>query len=246
MQFSRLLVCFLLCFLLFSPQLSSADEFQYASIEGLFEQKVGEIVLPQIYQKLGHSISIISMPGKRAQMEAIMGRKDGEIMRIFTYGIENPNMVRVPTSYYHLETMAFAHKDSQITLNSKADLGKYNVLKVLGVKHTNNITQGLTHVYDFNDTQDMFTALGQKRTSLALTNTTDGLYMIKKLGLTHIVPLRPALANLELYHYIHPAVIEENPSLLQGLDTTIQAMKQSGELDDLLRQAEEQVLASLP
>lgn len=101
-------------------------------------------------------------------------------------------------------------------------------------------------MYDFNDTQDMFTALGQKRTSLALTNTTDGLYMIKKLGLTHIVPLRPALANLELYHYIHPAVIEENPSLLQGLDTTIQAMKQSGELASLLRQAEEQVLASLP
>jgi polar amino acid transport system substrate-binding protein len=242
MRFSRLFVFLLLIF----PSLCNADEFKYASIEGLFEQKVGEIVLPKIYQKLGLNISIISMPGKRAQMEAIMGRKDGEIMRIWTYGIENPNMVRVPTSYYHLETMAFAHKESQIKLISKADLGKYNVLKVRGVKHTNNITQGLTHIYDFNNTQDMFMALGQKKTSLALTNTADGLYMIKKLGLTHIVPLRPALANLELYHYIHPAVIEANPNLLPKLDAAIQAMKQSGELAVLLRQAEQQVLARLP
>jgi polar amino acid transport system substrate-binding protein len=242
MRISRLLVCLLLML----PLVCRADEFQFAAIEGLFEQKVGAIVLPQIYGKLGININIISMPGKRAQMEAIMGRKDGEIMRIWSYGVENPNMVRVPTSYYHLETMAFVHKDSQIKLNSKADLRKYNVLKVRGVKHTNNITQGLTHVYDFNNTQDMFMALGAKRTSLALTNTADGLYMIKKLGLTQLVALRPALANLELYHYIHPAVIEENPSLLQGLNTTIQTMKQSGELASLLRQAEEQVLASLP
>jgi polar amino acid transport system substrate-binding protein len=242
MRISRLLVCFLVIF----PLFSNANEFEYASIEGLFEQKVGEIVLPQIYQKLGLSISITAMPGKRAQMEAIMGRKDGEIMRIWTYGIENPNMVRVPTSYYHLETMAFVHKDSPIKLKSKADLRKYNVLKVLGVKHTNNITRGLTHVYDFNNTQEMFMALGEKRTSLALTNTADGLYMIQKLGLTQLVALRPALASLELYHYIHPAVIEENPSLLQGLDATIQAMKQNGELAVLLSQAEEQVLASLP
>ncbi|WP_445946132.1 substrate-binding periplasmic protein [Shewanella sp.] len=191
-------------------------------------------------------MTFVAMPGKRAQREASSGRKDGEIMRIFSYGIENPSMTRVPTSYYYLETMAFVHKESQITLNSKADLSKYNVLKVRGVKHTNNITRGLAHVYNYDDTEAMLKALGEKRTSLALTNTADGNYHIKKLGLKHVIALPPALAKLKLYHYIHNTVLEANPGLMSTLNNTIKAMKKTGELDTLLHRAETQVLARLP
>jgi hypothetical protein len=233
-------VIFALIALLFAS-LSQAQDYDLASIEGLFEQRVGEKILPVFYEKLGLEITITSMPGKRAQREAVTGRKDGEIMRIWSYGLENPTMIRVPTPYYQLETMAFVHKNSQIVLKSKADLANYNVLTVRGVQHTNNITRGLKYVFNYDDTLTMMLALAGKHTSIALTNTSDGFYAIKKLNIDYIMALPPALATLDLYHYLN----EKNAALVPKLDAVIKAMKESGELDSLLRQAEADVLASL-
>lgn len=233
-------VIFALIALLFAS-LSQAQDYDLASIEGLFEQRVGEKILPVFYEKLGLEITITSMPGKRAQREAVTGRKDGEIMRIWSYGLENPTMIRVPTPYYQLETMAFVHKNSQIVLKSKADLANYNLLTVRGVQHTNNITRGLKYVFNYDDTLTMMLALAGKHTSIALTNTSDGFYAIKKLNIDYIMALPPALATLDLYHYLN----EKNAALVPKLDAVIKAMKESGELDSLLRQAEADVLASL-
>jgi len=224
-----------------SVSVAQTEDYQFASIEFLFEQQVGAKVLPEIYAKLGLTISITPMPGKRAQREAVTGHKDGEIMRIWTYGVENPTMIRVPTAYYQLETMAFVHKNSQIKLASNADLQNHNLLKVRGVKHTDNITHGLKYVFNYNDTFTMMEALAQTHNSIALTNTADGLYAIKKLNIDYLKPLPPALATLELYHYINP----KNADLVPKIDAVIKSMKTSGELDMLLKQAEDEVLASL-
>ena len=220
---------------------AKTEDYQFASIEFLFEQQVGAKVLPEIYAKLGLTISITPMPGKRAQREAVSGHKDGEIMRIWTYGIENPTMIRVPTAYYQLETMAFVHKNSQINLASHSELLNHNLLKVRGVKHTDNITHGLKYVFNYDDTLSMMTALGESNNSVALTNTADGLYALKKLNIDYIKPLPPALATLDLYHYINP----KNAALVPKIDAVIKSMKASGELDMLLREAEGEVLASL-
>ena len=73
-------------------------------IEYLIEQEVGRLVLPQIYKNIGIDISIEPLPAQRAQYAARTGSKDGEIMRIWTYGDENLTTIRVPTAYYFLET----------------------------------------------------------------------------------------------------------------------------------------------
>lgn len=86
---------------------SSGKHYDFASIELLIEQEVGRIVLTQVYENIGINITISPLPGKRAQYVANTGMKDGEIMRIWTYGDENPNTIRVPTPYYYLETMPF-------------------------------------------------------------------------------------------------------------------------------------------
>ncbi|UJF21211.1 substrate-binding periplasmic protein [Shewanella sp. OMA3-2] len=220
---------------------SHAEEYHFASIESLFEQQVGQIVLPEIYSKLGIDITITPMPGKRAQRAALYGKTDGEIMRIWSYSEENPTMLRVPTAYYQLETMAFVHKDSNIVLKSKVDISKYNILKIRGVKHTNNITADLRNVFDYDNTQTMMQALRDNPSSIALTNTADGLYTIKKLNIDYVKALPPALATLDLYHYVN----QKHAALVPRLDTVIKTMKQSGELDKLLRKAEAEVLASL-
>lgn len=72
---------------------------------------MGRIVLTQVYKNIGINITISPLLGKRVQCSANSGIKDGEIMRIWTYGEENLNTIRVPTPYYYLETMPFVLKN---------------------------------------------------------------------------------------------------------------------------------------
>lgn len=222
---------------IFFSLISMAEDYKLVSIEGLYEQQVGQIVLPALYKKLGIDITITAMPGKRAMMEAVSGRKDGEIMRIWSYGTEYPDMVRIPTPYYQLETMAFFQEGDDIHVTSIKDLANYSVLKVRGVKHTNNITAGLMNVYDYDDTESMLRALSSHGNKVALTHTQDGLFSINKFNFKGIQRIAKPLATFPLYHYVH----KKNFHLVERLDRVIISMKQSGELDKLIQSAEKQV-----
>jgi len=218
--------------------LANAEEYHFVSINNLIEQEVGRIVLPQVYKSLGIDITIIPMPAKRAQYEATSGNSDGEIMRIFTYGLENPTTHRVPTPYYYLQTMAFIKKGSGVKISNKNDLSRYVIAKVRGVKHTNNITKGLTNIYDLNTTKQLMRFVEKGRADVALTNTVDGLMALKELGIDTIVPSEKPLATLDLFHYIH----EDHKDLIPRIDAKIKEIKSSGELKIMIKEAENAVI----
>jgi hypothetical protein len=46
----------------------------------------------------------------------VLGGTDSEIMRIWSYGIDSPDMIRVHTAYYYLQTGAFIVKDSDVVI----------------------------------------------------------------------------------------------------------------------------------
>ncbi|WP_448546567.1 substrate-binding periplasmic protein [Thalassotalea fusca] len=214
------------------------EHYQFSSIEYLVEQEVGRIVIPQIYKNLGITVDITPLPGKHAQHVAATGIKDGEIMRIFTYGEENTNTIRVPTPYYYLETMPFVLEGSDVSITQTTDLKNYRLVKVRGVKHTNNITQGLLDVYEANSTENMLRLLASGQVDVALTNTIDGVLVSKRLGLGKIKPLKYPLATLPLYHYIH----KKHQALVTIIDNEIRRLKATGELDILIAEAEKLVI----
>lgn len=220
------------------PNSSLANHYNFASIELLIEQEVGRIVLTQIYENIGINITISPLPGKRAQYVANSGMQDGEIMRIWTYGDENPNTIRVPTPYYYLETMPFVLRKSDIVISEKQDLAKFRLTKIRGVKHTNNITQGLTSIYDMSSTKDMFKLLLSDKVDVVLTNTIDGKLALARLGLTNVVAMKKPLARLSLYHYIH----KKHKNLIPIIDKEIQRMTRSGALAQLILSAEQHVI----
>lgn len=217
---------------------TNAEEYHFVSINELIEQEIGRIVLPQVYESLGIDITIIPLPGKRAQYEATSGRSDGEIMRIFTYGLENPTTHRVPTPYYYLETMAFIKKGSGVKIRNKSDLSKYAIAKVRGVKHTNKITEGLTNISNLNTTKQVMRFVEKGRADVALTNTVDGLMALKQLGINNIIPIEKPLATLDLFHYIH----EDHKDLIPRIDAKLKKMKASGELTRMIKEAENAVI----
>lgn len=218
-----------------------AAPLQYASIVDLVEQDIGRIVITEVYKQIGLEIAITPMPGKQAQKNATSGAYDGEIMRIWSYGEESSSVIRVPTPYYYLETMAFFKPDVGVKVNKKEDLANYRILKILGVKHTENIVVGLDNVVDVNSTAKMMQLLDYGRADVALTNTVDGMIALRKLKMQHIVHSPKPLAVLDLYHYIH----QRHASLVPKVNDVIVAMKASGELQQIIKRAEQQVIHSV-
>ena len=102
--------------LCFWAHYSFGQTLHFVSIEHLAEQQIGTIVMPQIYQKLGIDIWIIPLQGLRAEHQAVTGKVDSEFMRIYSYGNENPNLIRIPTPYFQLETMAFTKASRGLTM----------------------------------------------------------------------------------------------------------------------------------
>ncbi|MCF2857744.1 transporter substrate-binding domain-containing protein [Pseudoalteromonas sp. SMS1] len=223
--------------LVFSKQLV-AEQYHFVSINFLIEQEIGRIVLPEIYKRLDIDIKITPLPGKRAQFEASTGLKHGEIMRIFSYGEETPSTIRVPTPYYYLETMAFVRKDSGVKIDSVDALRNYHIVKVRGVKHTNNITKGMKYVEDMDTTKQILRLVSAGLADVALTNRIDGLVQLDELGITNVEPLNKNLAVLELFHYIH----ESQKHLVPLVNNKIIEMQRSGELAALISKAEQQVI----
>lgn len=227
----RNMLFILLCFV---AQYSFGQTLHFVSIEHLVEQEIGTIVLPQIYQKLGINITITPLPGLRAEHQASTGKVDGEVMRIYTYGNENPNLIRIPTPYFQLETMVFTRTNRGIQIKSKTELANYSVAKIRGVKHTNNITVGLQNVTDVDSTTALIKLVNHGLVDVALTNTIDGMREINTLKLEAIVvPGTHALATLDLYHYLH----QDHKYLVEKVDNVFREMKASGELDKLIQDA---------
>ncbi len=213
-------------------------KYEFASIENLAEQEIARIVLPKIYQTINKKISIIPLPANRAQYEANTGIKAGEALRIYTYGLENKEVIRVPTPYYHLFTSVFSLAKNKINISNKSDLKKYKIGKVIGVKHTNNITQGLTNVYNSKNTVHLFQQLLLGNIDVALTNQVDGELTIKQNNLLGIKLINRSLAKLDLFHYIH----KNHKNLVKPINETIKKLKANGELAKMFAQAEEIIL----
>jgi polar amino acid transport system substrate-binding protein len=218
-----------------------AEQLRYASIFGLVEQEVGRLVIPEVYKKLDLQVLIVPMPAQQAQKNARSGKYDGEIMRIWSYGEESTDVIRVPTPYYQLETMAFYKLNQGIQISSKEELVNYRLLKILGVKHTENITSGLQNVVNIDSTDKMMQLLEYGRADVALTNTIDGIVALKRLKIDNIVHLEKPLAVLDLYHYIH----RSHKELVPLVDGILQKMQSSGELKLLVERAEKSVIHDL-
>ncbi|MGE6648055.1 substrate-binding periplasmic protein [Shewanella colwelliana] len=212
--------------------------YRFASIEYLIEQEVAREVIPQIYRGLDIKVDILPLPGNRAQYAAVSGKMDGEVMRIWSYGEDNPSMLRVPTPYYYLETMPFVRADSGILIREPKDLQPYRVVKVRGVKHTNNITEGLPYVRDVDSTKMMFELLQNHQADVALTNNLDGQIMMQRYHFDDIAVMPNHLGRLALYHYLHP----KHASLLPVIDAELKRLKALPTLNNIIKAAEIRVI----
>lgn len=233
-------ICLIVFGVISYSSISYAEKFTFSAIENLPDQAIGVLVMKEVYKQLGHELDVRLMPGLRAQESANNGVVDGEVMRIFAYGDQTPNVIRVPTPYYSVKTVVYRLKGSDVDVKSKDDLNRYKSIIVRGVKHTDKITRNIDNknVKVIDSPEAMMRFLNKGRAQLALTNPLEGDLVIKKLGYNSLELIEPPLAELPLYHYVH----KDHAELVPLIDQKLIELKANGQLDVLLEKSEEVVL----
>lgn len=212
---------------------------QLARNEKLAEQAVAENLLKDVYKRAGLSVVVNARPPARANGEAIVGKMDGEVARIYSYGLKNPSMVRVEPSYYYLTTAVFAKSADNLTIKTKDDLKSHRVGIIRGVQHSLDATAGVYNVQLVDNAQQLFQMLNAGRFDVALDTGINGRYMLKKLKLQGIAEIG-VLAKLDLYHYLH----EKNKDQAPAISAVIKKLSDSGELAKMVNIAEKSLLDS--
>lgn len=219
----------------------ATPQYEFVRIDGLAEQAVGERLLMAVYDRAGIEINVTAMPGSRALEEAASGRKDGETLRVFALGENEPRLIRVPTPLSDLQTSVFVPTGSDIAVSQAEDLNSFSSVVVIGVLHTKAITEGISNVTEVPDPGTMFRMVQSGRVQLALTSAFDGQAQLVREGISDLVPLEPALRTLELYHYVHV----DHADLVPVIDAVVQEMTASGELQELRAQFEADYLKTM-
>ncbi|WP_394130695.1 substrate-binding periplasmic protein [Shewanella maritima] len=230
------LVCGL--FSLFSSALLS-NTLHFKGIENLSEQEIGNIVFNQICHEMGLKVKVELLPANRAERAVASGLAAGEIMRIYSYGETNDQVVRVPTPYYSLKTTAFALTNNSQATDLLPKLEEANVGIVRGVKHTLRYIKESKQAMQVMSTEQLIELLRMKRIDLAITSHVDGIQFLNKNLIADIRPLQPILANHHLYIYLN----KRYASLVPLFDDKIKQLQASGKLDVMIRVAEEQVMS---
>jgi len=222
-------ILFVLMISLFISKAASAETtLVFAQIRDTPDQMIGAEILKVIYSKIGTPIKMVDMPGKRALKESSEGRIDGEVHRIFQIGEDYPTLIRVPTPINYIEPSVFSKKHN-FKITDCAALKNYSVGIVRGVRHAELCTRGMDKVQVINYSVKMMELLDADRVDIAITAKTNGLVLIKKMGVESIHPLYPPLSRMMVYHYVH----EKNKELVPEIEKVIIGMQRSGELEIL-------------
>ena len=128
-------ILFILIITLALTKVSNAQSILiFAQIQNTPDQMVGAEILKVIYSKIGITIKMVDMPGKRALNESSKGNVDGEVHRIFKIGEDYPTLLRVPTPINYIEPSVFSSKhDFKIT--DCSSLKNHTIGIVRGVRH---------------------------------------------------------------------------------------------------------------
>ena len=236
--FTSLLFCI---FMAQSMSSLAEEKVRLARIENLAEQIIGEKIAHKIFGRIGVPLEVFPCPGLRGNQICAAKAVDGEMMRIFSYGMMNPGLTRVPTPYYALETTVFVRRGADVVVNSANDLQKYKLVVVRGVQHTRDITDGLPNVEVVNGSKEMMAFLAAGRADIALANRIDGLSVLKAERIDDVRPLL-TLAKHELYIYLNG----NRKELVPRLDDAIRSMRASGELETLAAASEREYMDSIP
>lgn len=189
-------------------------------------------VMAEIYQRIGHKMTIVRFPGKRSLVEANIGNTEGELLRIKAVEKKYPNLVRVPYAIGSLTAMALVRAGQPKVAGLSGLLDK-RVGILRGVEYTEILTRNLNREI-VNSIDSLFSILLSERVDVIVFPALDARIYIKQHALESEIDIGDyPLAKIPLYHFLH----KNSQAIATQLNKEMQSMKRSGELDQLIMRA---------
>lgn len=194
------------------------------------DRKALELISQEAFGRLGVSLKIVNNPSERSLQLANQGEIDGEGLRVAGLNTHYPDLVQVPERFTSISFVAFS-KDALIRLdNGWESLKPHRVAFITGWKLFEANASGAKIVRKVDQPEQLFKMLDAGHIDLALYTRDDGVALIRKMGLSAIAPLSPALKDVDMYLYLN----KRHADLASRLADVLREMKSDGTYNKLM------------
>ena len=210
----------------------------FARIPGIPDQFVGSKLLEAIYARLDIKAEFLDVPANRALSMSSAGELDGEVLRILDVAQQYETLLPVKPAINYIEPTAFS-KRLQFETSGWQSIAQYRVGIVRGVGSSERGTKDMPQVEPVTSIDTLFNMLDGDRLDVIVNDLFGGRLVAKKLGMDQIVhPLLPPFERLAVYHFLNV----KHRDLLPKVEAIVREMEASGELAQLRRSIEQQML----
>ena len=188
-------------------------------------------IASEIFKRLKIKLEYIQLPSQRSLIQANMGVDDGNFARVKGLTAKWPNLIIVPESIIVWEFSVFSLKKN-IKIEGWHSLKPHSVGYVHGWQIYKKRTKNLKRVISTSNPSQLFRLLKNGRIDLALFESQQSSYWIKKTGVAAL-KLSPALAKKPLYIYVH----KKHKNLVPKIVQVIKDMKKDGTYRRIYKQS---------
>jgi polar amino acid transport system substrate-binding protein len=185
-------------------------------------------ILSAAYGYLGYELTIISLPARRALMQANDGGYDGDLARMGNIGDQYPNLLAVPTPVIEFAAVAF-------TIGVTRDIEDWSSLSGLrigimrGMLFAEQGTLGLNPI-ELDNMESLFSALAKDRLDVVIAIRESGLlisqWLLPDAG---IHPVGEILFQGSMHHFLH----KSHADLVPQIDAILRQMTARGEIEQM-------------
>ncbi|MET0084428.1 MAG: transporter substrate-binding domain-containing protein [Sedimenticola sp.] len=186
---------------------------------------ISERVLQEAYGKIGISIRVDKVPGKRALASSNSGKVDGEANRIANINEKFTNLIMIPVPVVNIKMVAFS-KQETFPVNGWESLKPYNIGIRRGIRISDEGTKGMQRQL-VDDYHQLFTLLDLGRVEVVVAPHLVGLIEMKKSNIKDVKTLEPPLIETKLYHYLH----KKHESLVPKITASLREMEAEGDIE---------------
>jgi len=222
-------------FILYSLSINivTAEEvkaLKFTTLEGTPVQKISESVVREAYNRMGISISIKQLPGRRAIAMANAGTFDGEVSRIANIEKKFTSLIPIKIPINFIEGMVLS-KDNPIHIDNWESIKHYKIAIRRGVLFSKKGTEGM-NVQVLNNWKSMLRALDTGRADVIIMPRTVALKTLNDGKSPNVIINEPPIVILPLYHYLH----KKRSSLIPQLESTLKKMQTDGTINRIINE----------
>lgn len=184
----------------------------------------------EAFRRIGAHLKLVSLPSERSLQSANLGEVDGEGLRVAGLDSQYPNLIQVPERFIGISFVAFA-RDASIRLDQGWEsLKPYSIAFITGWKMFEANAGSARLATKVDKPEQLFRMLASGRIDLALYTRADGAVLARQLGLMSVVPLAPALKDVDMYLYLN----KKHEVLVPKLAKALRDMKADGTTQRIL------------